>query len=253
VTELDDAALAADLARTAAELAARMRADGLSIARKSSVSDVVTDADHAAERLIVEGLAGNRPDDGIVGEEGTAVASRSGRTWLLDPVDGTYNFAAGLPFWCTALALVSDDRPLIGAVAIPASGELWVGGEDRPTTCNGAPVAPLADRPLSAVSVCSYLHPDTIGNDDVREPLLELIRPAATVRMLGSGSVELAAIAAGRMGAYAQYDCRDWDWYPGRALIEGAGGATAVVAHRGHRWHLAGNRQTVAELAARLG
>jgi fructose-1,6-bisphosphatase/inositol monophosphatase family enzyme len=70
--------------------------------------------------------------------------------------------------------------------------------------------------------------------------------------MLGSGSLELAAVAGGRLGVSAQLDTLDWDWLPGAALVQGAGGVTEVVHHRGHRWHLAGNRQAVAEIRALL-
>lgn len=227
-----------------------MRRYGVAVDRKTSVSDIVTEADHAAEKLIVDRLHAERPHEGIVGEEGTR--EDGARTWLLDPVDGTYNYASGIPFWCAAVALMDAAGPVLGAVYIPEPDELWVGGRDLPTTCNGQLVEPLVDRPLSEVSVCSYLHPETIASGDVREPLLRMIRPAATVRMFGSGSVELAWIADGRIGAFAQYDCLDWDWYPGQALVIGAGGAARVVQHGAHRWHLAGNRRTVDDLAAAL-
>ncbi len=83
-------------------------------------------------------------------------------------------------------------------------------------------------------------------------PLLRVMQGAATVRMLGSGSVELAAVAAGRLGASLQSDSLPWDWLPGAALVRGAGGAAEVVAAAGHRWHVAGSRQAVVEIAALL-
>jgi len=72
------------------------------------------------------------------------------------------------------------------------------------------------------------------------------------VRMFGSGSIELASVAAGRLGGWVQHDCYDWDWLPGVALVHAAGGATAVVPVHGHRWHIAGSRQAVAEISALL-
>lgn len=246
----DDFALAAELVHDAGQLARSMRSAQLDVRRKTSVSDIVTAADHAAEEQIVARLGRERPADGVIGEEG---ARRPGaRTWFIDPVDGTYNYAAGIPFWCSAVALTQGAELLLGAVYMPEFDELWLGGPGRATTCNGLEVAPLADAPLSDVSICSYLHPGTIGDDRVREPLLQLIGPAATVRMLGSGSVELAYLAGGRIGAFAQYDSLDWDWYPGRALVEAAGGATRVTEHAGRRWHLAGNAIAVADLSATL-
>ena len=99
--------------------------------------------------------------------------------------------------------------------------------------------------------MASYLHPTTLPDDAIRVPLLRAIQGAATVRMLGSGSIELAAVAAGRLGAWVQLDSLDWDWLPGSALVTAAGGAADVVEAHGHRWHIAGSRQAVRELTAR--
>ncbi|MBN9619336.1 MAG: inositol monophosphatase [Actinobacteria bacterium] len=243
---MDDLALAAALVRDAGDLAARMLGEGLSVERKTSVSDVVSAADRAAEELVVGRLRAERPDDGIVGEEGASIAGA--RTWYVDPVDGTYNFLSGLPIWCAGVALGET----LGAVYQPAAGELWCGGPEHPTTRNEVPLAPLADRPLAEVSVVTYLHPTTLPDASLREPLLRVMQGAATVRMLGSGLVELAAVAAGRVGVSVQADSLPWDWLPGAALVRGVGGSAEVVEAEGHRWHVAGNRQAAAEAVALL-
>jgi fructose-1,6-bisphosphatase/inositol monophosphatase family enzyme len=245
----DDLELAAELVTEAGVLAAEMLRNGLTTEHKTSVSDVVSAADHAAEAHIVRRLRTERPDDGLVGEEGTDERNdASARTWFIDPVDGTYNFLSGLPLWCSALALADATGPLLGAIYHPATEELWLGGRDHPTTCNGSPVPLLGQRPLAELSVASYLHPTTLPDDGARIPLLRAIQGAATVRMLGSGSIELAAVAAGRLGAWLQIDSLDWDWLPGVALVRAAGGATEVFQAHGHRWHAAGNALAVAQL-----
>ena len=252
----DDLELAAELVRDAGRLAARMLRQGLDTHHKSSVSDVVSEADHAAEELVVARLRAARPGDGLIGEEGANHAVKDGRTWYIDPVDGTYNFLSGLPYWCSALALApaggGDGLPVLGAVYHPSADELWLGGVDEPTSCNGVPVRRLMDVALSELSLATYLHPQTMPDEGAREPLLAVLRGAATVRMLGSGSLELAAVAGGRLGLWAQLDTLDWDWLPGAALVSAAGGVTEVLRHRGHRWHLAGNRQAVDEARALL-
>jgi fructose-1,6-bisphosphatase/inositol monophosphatase family enzyme len=245
-----DLELAASLAREAGDLAARMLAEGVSTSYKTSISDVVSAADHAAEELVVSRLRTERPDDGVVGEEGTSHPGL--RTWFVDPVDGTYNFLSGIPMWCSALALADADGPVLGCVYHPSVGERWVGGRGAPLTLNGTALPMLQNRPLSDVSVASYLHPTTLPDDALRVPLLHAIQGAATVRMLGSGSIELAAVAAGRLGAWIQVNSLDWDWLPGVALVRAAGGAAEVVEAHGHRWHVAGSRQAVDELAARV-
>jgi fructose-1,6-bisphosphatase/inositol monophosphatase family enzyme len=241
---VDDLELAAGLVREAGELADRMLREGLTVQRKTSISDVVSAADHAAEDLIVKRLRTERPDDAIVGEEGTA-DSGTGRTWYVDPVDGTYNFVWGLPLWCAAIAL--DEA--LGAIFHPASDELWLGGHGHPTTRNGQPLAPLTDRHLADVSISTYVHPTTLTDDTLRVPLLRVMGRAATVRMLGSGSIELAAVAAGRLGVSVQANSLPWDWLPGAALVRAAGGAAEVVETEGHRWHVAGSRRVVSEVS----
>ena len=134
---MDDTQLATRLVREAGTLAAAMRRDGLAAETKTHVSDVVTAADRAAEALIVEALRRERPDDSIVGEEGAEHTGSSGRTWVIDPVDGTYNFHRGLEWWCSALALTDADDVVLGAVHQPASGQTFVGGPLLPSTRDG--------------------------------------------------------------------------------------------------------------------
>jgi len=243
-----DSELAASLVRDAGTLAAQMLREGVSTSYKTSISDVVSAADHAAEELIVARLREARPDDGIVGEEGTSLTGA--RTWFVDPVDGTYNFLSGLPIWCAALALADADGPVLGAVYQQTSDELWLGGRDLPTTLNGTVLPKLSNEPLADVCIASYMHPPRMTDDAVQATQLHVIKGAATLRVLGSGSVELAAVAAGRIGAWMQFDSLDWDWLPGVALVRAAGGATEVIEVHGHRWHLAGSRQAVDEMAA---
>ena len=247
---LSDIDLAAQLVRKAGMPASQMLARGLETQQKTSVSDVVSAADHAAEELVAQRLIHERPDDGLVGEEG---ASRDGqRTWYIDPVDGTYNFLSGLPLWCSAVGLVDEEGPVLGAVYLPVLDELWLGGREHPTTCNGRPVAPLIDKPMTEMSLASYLHPSRLHNDDLSEPLEAAVSTSATVRALGSGSIELSYVAGGRLGAWLQPNTLPWDWFPGVALVTGAGGVAEVLQHRGHRWHIAGSQQAVSELTTSL-
>lgn len=249
MTSADDLALAADLVRSAGTLALEMRAAGLEGTRKTSVSDVVTAADHAAEDLVGSRLRAERPDDGLVGEEGTSAPATSGRTWFIDPVDGTYNFLHGMTHWCSALALVDAEGPILGAVYHPESDQLWLGGRDHPTTCNGVPVGPVRDLSLDLVSAATYLHPTRFGRPEMIAPWAEATRLCATVRMLGSASVDLAWTSDSRVGVWYQADCHPWDWYPGQALVEAAGGMTRLVPVGGHTWHVAGSPTAVDQVA----
>lgn len=248
----DDVALATALVRDAVDLAARMRADGLDVDRKTSVSDLVTSADHAAEELVVGRLRAERPDDGLLAEEGSHHDGTSGRRWVIDPVDGTYNFAHGSDHWCSAIALVEDDDVVLGAVAHHATGRVLVGGPDLPTTCDGEPVERLADRPVAELGAATYLHPSAIDVAQVREPFLRAARLPATLRMLGSGSMDLVGVTTGMVGCWFQHSTPPWDWWPGSALVRGAGGEARRLDVEGLTWSVAGPPGAATALAAAL-
>ncbi len=255
MTELAaDVALATRLVADAAALAARMRAEStLDVRSKTSVSDVVTAADHAAEALVVETLRRERPVDGLLGEEGTDVVGTSGRRWVIDPVDGTYNFASGSDYWCSALALVDDvaGDVLLGAVAHHRDGVL-VGGPALPTTWNGTTVPTVVDQPVEVLGAATYLHPGNVETPRVREPFLRAAALPATLRMHGSGSMDLVGVVTGRLGCWFQHSTPPWDWLPGSALVRGAGGHAHQVEVDGLTWSVAGTPSAVASLTAAL-
>ncbi|MBE7323427.1 inositol monophosphatase [Nocardioides sp. Y6] len=217
-----------------------MLASGVESSQKSSRGDLVTAADRAAEQMVVDLLSRARPADGVVGEEDAARQGTSGRTWFVDPVDGTYNFVHGLPWWCSALALQEADEVLLGAVHHTEGDDTWVGGRDLPTTRNGVQLPRLGDRDLEDCSVATYLHLDYFSDADVQEPFAAVASGAKAVRSGGSGSMDLAAVADGRLDLWCQRDAERWDWMPGFALVEGVGGTTAHLTVRGHTWSLAG-------------
>lgn len=243
----DDAALAVDLVREAGRLALAMRREGVETRIKTSPSDLVTDADRAAEELIVKRLAHERPGDGLLGEEGAVDEGQTGRTWVIDPLDGTYNYVHGLTWWCSALALRERETVLVGAVYHPHDDQWWVGGRDLPTTRNGAPVDMIEDRALDACSLTTYLHPRGLTTPDVLEPFAAVAARTKVMRMAGSGSLDLASVAQGRIDLWCQHSVPMWDRMPGQALVEGAGGAVAQVDVRGVVWSLAGPPSAVAE------
>ena len=251
-TAASDGELARGLVNEAGQLAARMRSAGVATDFKTSVSDVVTDADRAAEAFVAGVLGALRPEDGVLGEEGAARPSQTGRTWVIDPVDGTYNFTSGSDYWCSALAVVegspsAPDRLLFGAVHRPVPGYTWFGGPEIPTTVNGRALPRLVDAPAEHLSIGTYLHPSWMNDPAVRSSWRNTARNFATVRMFGAGSVDLAGVAAGQLGAWTQHTVADWDWLPGKALVEGVGGVARKVEAGGVVWSVAGNPDVVAQ------
>ncbi len=150
---------------------------------------------------------------------------------MVDPVDGTYNFVRGLTGWCSALALVEGDpsrldAALLGAVHHPHDDTTWVGGPALPSTRDGVALDPVVDRTLDQACVATYRHPPTHATPG--RPGLEP-RPgaAATVRMLGSGSMDAALAAGGVVDVVVQHSVPDWDRLPGEALLRGVGASRA--------------------------
>lgn len=252
----DDAELAGELVRRAGRLAQQMRTEGVGARTKQSVSDIVTEADDAAEELVLGRLIAERPDDGVIGEEGTARPSASGRTWHVDPVDGTYNYFAGLDWWCSAVALVGPSSPgiedvLVGAVYHPATETLFVGGPELPTTVNGRPLEPIEDRGLATSCLTTYLHPP-FYDGPVGAAFERVVGGAATLRMLGSGSMDHTAVARGSMHALVQHSVASWDWWPGSALVRGVGGDARRTRAAGVEWSVAGAPTAVTEIVETL-
>ena len=250
--EVNDADLAAHLVVDAGNLARRLREAGLSVQHKTSISDVVTQADKAAERRITSLLAAHRPTDGVLGEEGTLITGDRERRWVVDPVDGTYNFVSGSDYWCSAVALAGPDDRLVGAVHRPATAETFVGGSGVPTRRNGVPVPRLEPGDLADGSLATYLHPPFFDDPDLADPFHRVSRGAATIRMFGSGSVDLASVACGIHTVWCQHSCPEWDWLPGRALVEGAGGVCATVEVNGYDWFVAGRPGAVEQAVGLL-
>lgn len=211
----------------------------------------------------MEQLRRARPSDSILAEEGSSYQGTSDRTWVIDPIDGTYNFLSGSSYWCSAIALQQnsgrqlavaelDPEVLLGAVYQVEEHKLWIGGRGLPSTLNGQRLAAPAELPLSQLSAGTYLHPSLLSKAEAREPWLSAVEQLATFRLLGSGSCDLSRVAEQQLGCWFQHSAPLWDWLPGKAIVRAAGGSTAVVQVNGLNWFLAGAQRAVQELSAAL-
>jgi fructose-1,6-bisphosphatase/inositol monophosphatase family enzyme len=144
VTLREDLDLAVRAATGAAALAESLRRTTLTVQTKSSPADLVSEADVRAEELVRRLITTERPGDGLLGEEGSAVAGE--RRWLVDAIDGTLNFLRGDPFWCAAVALEDADGPLVAAVHHVASGETFGAIRGAGCWCDDLPITAGAGR-----------------------------------------------------------------------------------------------------------
>ena len=217
----DTREIAEAAARAAGALLCRRFADPgeLAISSKSTPTDLVSEADLEAERLIRSMLRERVPEDGIVGEEGDDVASRSGRRWLVDPLDGTVNFLFGHPQWCVSVAC----EGVAGVVYDPLRDELFAGGPGLPTTLDGRPVAPTLDRELSDSLVATGFGYDARQRGEQGALAATVVTRCRDIRRAGSAALDLAWAAAGRVDAYFEHGVKPWDIAAGVLLCAGAG------------------------------
>jgi len=210
--------------------AAGRRRDGVATTSKSTATDLVTAHDRAAEQAIVGGLTASRPDDAIVGEEGTNRPGTTGRTWYLDPIDGTTNFVYGLPQWSTSVAVGDASGMLAGAVYLPVTGELFAAGRGSGATCNGEPIACSATTSLALALVATGFGYSPAHRRRQAAVISRLIGEVRDIRRSGSAAVDLCYTAAGRVDAYYEEQLHIWDMAAGLLIASEAGCAAGGFA-----------------------
>lgn len=193
-------------------------------ARAKGERDVVTAADTTSEALISSRIRELFPRDGIVAEEGSSAPCPSGRTWYVDPLDGTVNFAHRLPIWCVSLSLFENDRPVVGVIHDPVLDETFAAVRGRGAYLNGQPIATSGVSNLedAFVHLTIDFNPDSLwaGLQDVRILAPLVLR----TRNIGSAALALAYVACGRFDAMLHRAAHTWDYGAGVLLIEEAGG-----------------------------
>jgi myo-inositol-1(or 4)-monophosphatase len=232
----DLAAIALLVAEEAATLVAagyrsRPRAD------EKGRHDLVTDFDRASEDLLASRLASLAPGVAVVGEEASGeTTSRPGLVFYVDPLDGTTNFVHGHPYWCVAVGLMEDDRPVAGAVVAPSLGLRWVGWVDPSgagagaALRNGKPCATSAESDLGdALLATGFPAARDHAPDDNFDTFVAVKRAARGVRRCGSAAIDLCMVADGTYDAYWERRLHAWDVVAGSAVILAAGGTVTAL------------------------
>lgn len=234
IGELTD--LAAAIAAQVGHVIREARDVGVTVANtKSSLTDVVTEADEHAEQLILRRISEARPDDAILGEEGTDQTGTSGIIWVIDPIDGTVNYLYDVPAYCVSIAACVADpnhfhdgrTAIAGAVSVPKTGEIFTAGWGLGSFRNGEPVsvneAPALDRALIATGF-GYTPERRKEQAAVLSEVLPQIRD---IRRIGSAAYDLCLLASGRVDGYYEHGLQPWD-YAAAALIAREAGATLL-------------------------
>jgi myo-inositol-1(or 4)-monophosphatase len=195
---------------------------------KSSATDLVTEVDRAAERAIVEGILAERPDDAILGEEGTDRPGSSGVRWVVDPLDGTANFVRGSLAHAVSIGVEVDGEAVLGVI-VDARGARTEGVRDAGATRDGRPIRPSARDDLALAVLATGFGYDPVARERQARVAASVLPRIADIRRSGSAAIDLAAAAAGEVDAYYEVGIAPWDLCAGRAIVEAAGGVVRVL------------------------
>jgi myo-inositol-1(or 4)-monophosphatase len=211
---------------------------------KSSDTDVVTHMDQLAEELIVAAISSGRPDDGLLGEEGAAKPSTSGRQWVIDPIDGTINYLYKLPHWCVSIGLVEEEsrQGIVGVVYAPSLETLFVGaagkGSYRITFSQSSDLNIHDENTIKTVDRLSVSTEQRLSHSLVgtgfgytsarrahqANVLTSILPNVRDIRRLGSCALDLCLVAAGDLDAYFERGVKPWDHSAGSLIVQEAGG-----------------------------
>jgi myo-inositol-1(or 4)-monophosphatase len=196
---------------------------------KSTATDLVSDADRVSEEAVRELLAGERPDDGLLAEEGSSQESASGRRWVIDPLDGTVNYLYGLPAWCVSVALEDADGALVAVVLDPLRDETFTAERGRGAAVNGEAIHVSGEeRPERALIATGFSYSAEVRAEQA-EVLSRVLPRFRDIRRAGAAALDLAYLAAGRVDGYYERGLKHWDWAAARLLVTEAGGAVAEL------------------------
>jgi myo-inositol-1(or 4)-monophosphatase len=195
----------------------------VNVTAKSSPTDLVSEADHAAERLIRERLAAARPGDGVLGEEGGDAEGNSGLRWVVDPLDGTINFLFGIPQWAVSIACEDAQGTLAGVIYDPMRDELWTAERDGPALLDGRPIRGSDRSDLATTLVATGFGYDAEVRAYQAAVVGKLLPQVRDIRRFGSAALDLAWTAAGRHDAYYERGLNAWDLAAGELLCRRAG------------------------------
>lgn len=221
-------ALASALAVEAGHIHAEGRREVLRLTTKSSPTDVVSQVDMEAERLIVERLRSERPGDALLAEEGSLLDGTSGVRWVIDPLDGTTNYVYGYPAYAVSIAVEIDGALAAGVVLDSSSGRLYRAVAGHGAVCDDRPIGAREQDDLSRALVATGFSYDATQREQQGATVATVLGRIRDLRRGGTAALDLCHVAAGEVDAYWELDLSPWDYAAGTLIAREAG---AVVEH----------------------
>lgn len=199
--------------------------------------DLVTEADRMSEALIVAQIARRYPDQGILSEESAARNERATTRWIIDPLDGTTNYAHGFPFFCVSIALEKEGVVVLGAVYDPVRDEMFFGERGKGAFQNGKKITVSTETDLSrSLLATGFPYDIRVSPDNNVNFFSAMIMKAQAVRRPGAAALDLSYLAAGRLDGFWELKLKPWDTAAGCLLVEEAGGMISDLS--GDPWTL---------------
>ncbi len=195
------------------------------VSNKEGINNLVTEADHAAEKAIIEVIQQAHPDHFILSEETGEIKSNSEYKWIIDPIDGTVNFANGIPICCVSIALEKEGEMILGAVYNPFMNEMFFAQKGMGASLNGKTIrVGTKDTVAKSCLVTGFPYTYLDSPNGPIQVFEKLIRQGVPVRRLGSAAIDLCWVAAGRFDGFYEHKLQAWDSAAGFLLVEEAGG-----------------------------
>lgn len=203
--------------------------------------DLVTEVDRACEDLIVASIRAAHPGHGILAEEGTRDVGTSRHRWIVDPLDGTTNYAHGFPWFCVSIALEIDGDVMLGVIYQPVMDELFTAVKGEGASVNGRPLRVSDRQPLKQCLLATgFPYDRTAENENNFANFFNFQFAARAIRRAGSAALDLAYVAAGRLDGYWEIKLNPWDVAAGQLLVTEAGGR--VTNHAGEPYAIDDHR-----------
>jgi myo-inositol-1(or 4)-monophosphatase len=181
------------------------------ISSKSVAIDIATQMDKSSEKFIVDSILARRPDDGILGEEGSSRESRSGITWVIDPVDGTVNYLYGIPGWSISIAAKDSEGVIAGIVHAPSIFSTWTAIRGGGATFNGSPIFVNDPVELDRALIGTGFAYDVSKRFEQGRIAAALLPQIRDLRRMGSAAVDICNVAMGRFDGYYEAGLFEWD------------------------------------------
>ncbi len=224
--------LAERLAREAGAIQRERYETQLVVRTKSAAIDLVTEVDHACEERIVSALHRERPRDAILAEEGGG-EDRQGAEWrwVIDPLDGTMNYAHGYPRFCVSIGVQRAGEPIVGVVYDPLLDELFAATRGQGATRNGQAIRVSEERELGrALLATGFAYDVHRSREDNLDYFATFVKRARGLRRDGSAALDLCYVAAGRFDGFWELKLHPWDVAAGNLIVEEAGGRTSDLS-----------------------